>query len=126
MPRSPSRPLTEQDGQDFVAAIAEAHAKGYVLWHLTEQWNGRWHARVADPNSNDASGSSVGRDGDSPAEAIRNCIRQFAPTEQERLVERARSELRDADILRAPVAVKDDMMIRLLRAFEDNARARRS
>ena len=118
--------LTDEEGIEFARASRDAASLGYTLWHMCEEWNGRYHCRLADPNSNAPSmGDSIsyGRSGDTPGGAIRAVLAAFGPTTDEHSFAKLIEEIRDTDPLRAPVILKMETVKRLQEAVERNISA---
>lgn len=121
--------LSAQAGEDFALAVTEAAARGYTIWHLTEQWNGTWYCVLADPNSNSSKpGESVsyGRQADTPGGAVREAMAQFGATPAERAASDVRDELLKSALLETVPHIKPDLAARFMAALEANLKARES
>ncbi len=123
--------LSMEDVEEFFEAVNEAARRGYTIWHMTEEWNGRWHVRLADPNSNAPNmgdSFSYGRSGDTPGKAVYAVLEQFGATPDEKRAELVSAAISDEDSykLRAPVRLSPKVVRDWFEAMEENLRARRS
>jgi hypothetical protein len=126
MPKAP-KGVPEDCGEEFVAAVNEAARRGYVVWHMAEQWNGQWVCSLANPNSNAPNmGDSIGytRQGMTPGRAVFAALEQFAATDDEKAALVLSKELSNASFLQASVTLRPDVAKDFLRAWEANLRAR--
>ena len=114
--------ITEDDGADFARAITEASAQDFTIWHMGCWPRSGWHAILAKREGSDP--FTERRYGATPAEAVRACLVQPGKTDDEQLAAKVSKEISDADLLRAAVHLKPTVVLRLLKALDDNGRAR--
>jgi hypothetical protein len=116
--------ITEDDGADFARAVAEASRQGFTVWHLADWPTVGWHAILAKREGVGAGTFTERRKGATPAEAVRACLVQPGKTDDELLAAKVSKEISDAEVLRAAVNLKPPVVLRLLKALDDNESAR--
>lgn len=109
------RVMNEEQAVEFAAALQEAKAKGFGLWHLGA-WPEAWQVTLYD----DRNGGQFtkGRSGDNPADAVRACLAQPNKTPNEERAEQLGKDLSALEILRARVTVKVGQSDRLFNALD--------
>jgi hypothetical protein len=115
--------ITDEDGIDFVSAVAEAEAAGYCVWHVGCWPTRGWNAVLGVSGRNEG-GFTESRTGSTPAAAIRACLVQPGKTDDEQLAAKISKEVSEAVMLQAAVHLRPDLVKRLLAALAENARVR--
>jgi hypothetical protein len=95
--------MTDEEGLDFAAAIREASAAGFGLWHLGLWSREGWKCTLY--NKGAGGTFTEGRQGATPAAAIRSCIKQPGKTENEKRAVALGESLSQIDVLRARIEI---------------------